>query len=258
MKLRKFIRLCQDGHIDLAKKMHGEQQIDNELYGQAFIQACEYGRLEIVKWLVECYCVDYHDIRSGSVYSCQNGHLDVARWLYESFNFSVDYPFWVTCKNGHLNVAKWLYGSGRIVNINDAFSFSCGDGQLVLAKWLYGLNNVDIHFKSDYAFKCSCMRKHLDVAKWLVSLGKFDDHIINQLQSNYDKEIIRLLWKLGYKPTGRKMIKKFMETRIGYFKFLIRLCGTLMIRYHKVCDIRYKPNGVGYFEALTHFHEQGL
>lgn len=196
---------CANGHLELAKWLYSQHQIDSHLLERAFIRCCGRGYLEIAMWL-QSLGVDIHSYNDHAFReACQFGHLEMAKWLFSLnhdpiglIHMQDEYAFRNTCRAGHLEIAKWLYAEvtshGDTIDIqifeNDAFVQSCCNGHLETAKWLYSLISEQpdlIRHTFDQCCRNIRISKGpngvvdvIDMAKWLYSL---DNSVISELDS---------------------------------------------------------------------------
>jgi ankyrin repeat protein len=211
----KFMMACENGYLDVAKKMVRDKPeiINNCHFDGIFLLPCKYGHFEVARWLISIK-PNINDIpcqqimitnSNGRLFtpidlsneypfreSCRNGHLEIAKWLleidprinigsiygYHEINIFID-----SCYRGQLHIAQWLYQfNNNLVYITRAFAMSCKNGHLHIVKWLMDIApDIDISIDNDYAFRESCKYGYLDVAQWLVEIGpQIDIHNGNE------------------------------------------------------------------------------
>jgi hypothetical protein len=144
-----FLKLCNNGHFELAFELDSDLQIRNTLnihdHRTFFQAACKYGQLSVAQ-----------EVYAGG------GRID---------HFRGDSAFLEACKYGHLDVCQWLYSLGRFdihVSYDCAFANACGGGHLSIAQWLLSLEPID-HFQfhqiSMNIFSGAFHHKHIE--SWL-------------------------------------------------------------------------------------------
>ena len=70
-------------------------------------------------------------------------------------------------------------------------------------------NKININAENNYAFINSCYYGHLEIVKLLTKTGKVNNGLINAYCDNYDKETLKLIFDMNYKPLNDKMEKEY-------------------------------------------------
>jgi ankyrin repeat protein len=188
-----------------------------------FIKACRNGNLEEAMMIYKSGVNINVDGDEPFIVSCLNGNIEIAKWLLSlpnnkiNINTTNDHAFRWSCRNGYLKLAKWLISlpnNNININVRDdaAFVWSCEKGHMEVAKWLLSLpnNNININAIDDEAFMWSCKKGHIEIIKLLIKTKKIDNEIINKYFKYYNKEIIKLIFDIGYTPLNTEM-KKYHE-----------------------------------------------
>ncbi|AYV84154.1 MAG: hypothetical protein Hyperionvirus18_30 [Hyperionvirus sp.] len=206
------------------------------------------------------------------VLACRSGEISKAKELLGGGTIDLDYLVRFTgffesiCEMGNVAMAEYIYNVAleRDINVRrhfgGGFIWSCHRGNINIAKWLIGKEEkMDIHWGSDVCFRTVSIRGHHEMLCWLLTLDRFSNELINEYAGVYTHNVVAVLYKQKYIPVNKVLRDKFdnyRKWRIRYFKFLIVVMGRFLCCYIRVCEERYKMDGVGYYEAKAEFKKK--
>lgn len=112
-----IILSCENGHLELAKKLYFLGADPSYLNNSAFFLSCSSGSFKIVKWLYSLGNIKEADLLFVFKDVCENNYLDMALWIYKitkgSVSIVIEYEkfklFTNVFEKEFIELSRWIY-----------------------------------------------------------------------------------------------------------------------------------------------------